>query len=75
MKIIYVMLLFLFKGELEYGICILNLSDPGLIDDRLSYLLSTAKPQSFILLEDIDAAFVGRDPAIESMFKESFMLN
>ena len=41
--------------------CVLNLSDRGLSDDRLNYLLSIAPQQSIILLEDIDAAFVSRE--------------
>lgn len=48
-------------GELEYSICVLNLSERGLSDDRLNHLLSVAPQQSIILLEDIDAAFVTRE--------------
>ena len=48
-------------GELEYSICVLNLSDRGLSDDRLNHLLAVAPQQSIILLEDIDAAFVSRE--------------
>lgn len=48
-------------GELDYSICVLNLSDRGLSDDRLSHLLSVAPQQSIILLEDVDAAFVSRE--------------
>lgn len=47
-------------GELEYGICVLNLSERGLSDDRLNHLLSVAPQNTIILLEDIDAAFVSR---------------
>lgn len=53
-------------GELEYSICVLNLSERGLSDDRLNHLLSVAPQQSIILLEDIDAAFVSRDLATEN---------
>ena len=49
-------------GELGYDICILNLSDAGLTDDRLAHALSTTPPTSLVLLEDVDAAFVQRDP-------------
>ncbi|KAL1523526.1 hypothetical protein AB1Y20_018463 [Prymnesium parvum] len=49
-------------GELGYDICVLNLSDAGLTDDRLAHALSTTPPQSLVLLEDVDAAFVERDP-------------
>ena len=55
-----------FLGELEYAICVLNLSEQGLSDDRLNHLLSVAPQQSIILLEDIDAAFISRDLASES---------
>lgn len=48
-------------GELAFSICLLNLSDRGLSDDRLNYLLNAAPERSIILLEDIDAAFVSRE--------------
>jgi len=48
-------------GELECVVCVLNLSERGLTDDRLNHLLNTAPLQSIILLEDIDAAFVSRE--------------
>ncbi|KAK3792271.1 hypothetical protein RRG08_007350 [Elysia crispata] len=53
-------------GALDYSICVLNLSDKGMSDDRLSHLLTNAPEQSIILLEDIDAAFVSRDLAAEN---------
>lgn len=48
-------------GELEFSICLLNLSERGLTDDRLNHLLNNAPEQSIILLEDIDAAFASRE--------------
>ncbi|XP_055356102.1 mitochondrial chaperone BCS1-like [Paramacrobiotus metropolitanus] len=48
-------------GQLEYSICILNLSERGLTDDRLNHLLNVAPQNSIILLEDVDAAFVNRE--------------
>jgi len=48
-------------GELEYSVCLLNLSERGLTDDRLNHLLNVAPEQSIILLEDIDAAFISRE--------------
>jgi len=48
-------------GELEYSICVMNLGDRTLSDDRLNHLMSIAPQQSIILLEDIDAAFGSRD--------------
>lgn len=52
-------------GHLEYSICVLNLSERGLTDDRLNHLLSVAPEQSIILLEDVDAAFVNRSETKE----------
>lgn len=48
-------------GELERGICVLNLSERGLTDDRLNHLLAMAPQQTIVLLEDIDAAFSSRE--------------
>ena len=53
-------------GELQYSICVMNLSDRSLSDDRLSHLMSVAPQQSIILLEDIDAAFVKREASTEA---------
>lgn len=47
-------------GELSYGICVLNMSERGLTDDRINHLLAVAPQNTIILLEDIDAAFVSR---------------
>ncbi|KAF7304979.1 hypothetical protein MKEN_01212600 [Mycena kentingensis (nom. inval.)] len=44
-------------GSLSYDICILNLSERGLADDKLNHLLSNVPERSFVLIEDIDAAF------------------
>ncbi|OAD52232.1 Mitochondrial chaperone BCS1 [Eufriesea mexicana] len=52
-------------GELEMGICVLNLSERGLTDDRLNHLLAVAPQQTIILLEDIDAAFASREESRE----------
>eukprot|EP01032_Pedospumella_encystans_P020968 gene20968-23805_t len=48
-------------GRLGYNICILNLAERGLTDDRLALALSNIPPQSLVLLEDIDAAFPSRE--------------
>ncbi|XP_076062131.1 mitochondrial chaperone BCS1 isoform X2 [Oratosquilla oratoria] len=48
-------------GHLQLGICVLNLSERGLTDDRLNHLLALAPENSIILLEDIDAAFASRE--------------
>lgn len=52
-------------GKLEYGICLLNLSERGLTDDRLNHLLNVAPEQTIILLEDIDAAFISRESTLQ----------
>lgn len=44
-------------GELDYNICILNLSESNLTDDRLNHLMNHIPERSILLLEDIDAAF------------------
>ncbi|XP_064381973.1 mitochondrial chaperone BCS1-like isoform X2 [Halichondria panicea] len=53
-------------GELDYSICVLNLSDRGLSDDRLNHLLSLAPQRSLVLLEDVDAAFVSREESAKA---------
>lgn len=50
-------------GELQYNICILNVSDPFLTDDRLNYLLATVPPRALVLLEDIDGAIAAHEAA------------
>ncbi|KAI7821990.1 BCS1 N terminal-domain-containing protein [Gamsiella multidivaricata] len=65
-------------GELEYNICILNLSERGLTNDRLNHLLTNLPERSIMLLEDIDAAFAKRDTTQEgfhSMVTFSGLLN
>jgi chaperone BCS1 len=47
-------------GLLSYDICFLNLSERGLTDDSLQQILSIVPDRSFILIEDIDAAFSKR---------------
>ncbi|XP_049985531.1 mitochondrial chaperone BCS1 isoform X2 [Alexandromys fortis] len=56
-------------GELEHSICLLSLTDSSLSDDRLNHLLSVAPQQSLVLLEDVDAAFLSRDLALENPVK------
>lgn len=52
-------------GELDYNICILNLSEATLTDDRLNHLMNHVPERSILLLEDIDAAFNERKQAGE----------
>lgn len=44
-------------GQLSYNICVLNISQKGLMDDKLIHLMVNAPERSIILLEDVDAAF------------------
>lgn len=50
-------------GRLGYNICILNLGDPGMTDDRLQHLLAVVPPRSLVLLEDVDFAVGESTPA------------
>eukprot|EP01043_Picozoa_sp_COSAG02_P047662 COSAG02_NODE_4591_length_5182_cov_5.857761_3_plen_939_part_00 len=47
-------------GQLGLDICMLNLSDTTLDDNALAGSLRDAPQKAIILIEDIDAAFVGR---------------
>lgn len=51
--------IFSLAGHLNYSICVLNLSDPSLTDDRLLHLVNTAPRDSLVLLEDIDCSTKG----------------
>ena len=50
----------LLVGHFDLSISTLNLSQGTMTDDRLQQLLSNVPEESIILLEDIDAATVGR---------------
>lgn len=56
-------------GELDYNICILNLSESNLTDDRLNHLMNHIPLRSILLLEDIDAAFNKREQTAELGFQ------
>lgn len=49
-------------GHLGYNICVLNLAEKGLTDERLALALSCVPSNSIVLLEDVDAAFPARSP-------------
>ncbi|CAA90252.1 Mitochondrial chaperone BCS1 [Caenorhabditis elegans] len=61
-----------------YSVCLLSLSERTLDDDRLNHLLNTAPPNSVVILEDIDAAFVSREdpmsnhPAYQGLSRVTF---
>ncbi|KAF8517158.1 BCS1 N terminal-domain-containing protein [Hysterangium stoloniferum] len=58
-------------GSLSYDICLLNLSERGLADDKLNHLLSNAPERSIILIEDVDAAFNKRVQTTEDGYQSS----
>ena len=58
-------------GHFKYNICLLNLSEKGLTDDRLNHLLVNAPERSIILLEDIDAAFNKREQTTADGFNSA----
>jgi mitochondrial chaperone BCS1 len=47
-------------GHLDYSVAMVNLSEMGMTDDKLAFLLTKLPPRSILLLEDADAAFVNR---------------
>lgn len=48
-------------GELQYNICMLNLSERGMTDDKLAYMMSIVPTRSITVLEDVDAAAIRRE--------------
>ncbi|KAF8623466.1 hypothetical protein AX15_006250 [Amanita polypyramis BW_CC] len=58
-------------GSLSYDICLLNLAERGFTDDKLNHLLSNAPERSFILIEDVDAAFNKRVQTSEDGYQSS----
>jgi chaperone BCS1 len=47
-------------GELDFSVAMVNLSEMGMTDDKLAYLLTKLPKRSILLLEDADAAFINR---------------
>ncbi|KAI1342482.1 BCS1 N terminal-domain-containing protein [Xylariaceae sp. FL0016] len=47
-------------GELDYSIAMINLSEVGVTDDKLAFLLTKLPQGTIVLLEDCDSAFVNR---------------
>ena len=56
---------------MNYDICVLNLSERGLADDKLIHLLSNTPERAFVLIEDIDAAFNKRVQTSEDGYQSS----
>ncbi len=67
--------IFALAGSLNYNICMLNLSERGMTDDRLALALSNVPANSIVLLEDIDAAFPNRDDAEGSSISSTRPVN
>lgn len=59
-------------GGFRMNLYILNLGGPYLTDDTLMSLMSKVPARSFILLEDIDCAFNGRDKSDDARNKLTF---
>lgn len=49
-------------GAFGLNVCVLNLATPDMTDDRLNNLLGNLPRRALLLLEDIDAVFIGREP-------------
>ncbi|KAG0228527.1 hypothetical protein BGW41_003387 [Actinomortierella wolfii] len=49
-------------GHLGLSVCILNLSSKGLNDQQLDQLMNHAPRNALILIEDVDAALLGKQP-------------
>lgn len=67
-------------GSFSLNICILNLSERGLTDDKLNHLMTNLPERSILLLEDIDSAFnlrkqVGENEGFNSNVTFSGLLN
>ncbi|OAF68793.1 hypothetical protein A3Q56_03461 [Intoshia linei] len=62
-------------GHLEYSICILNIGDRGLTDERLHHLLNVVPDQSIILLEDIDVAFNSRSDKSDQSYMQRLTMS
>ncbi|CAJ2513079.1 Uu.00g011980.m01.CDS01 [Anthostomella pinea] len=47
-------------GELDFSVAMINLSEVGVTDDKLAFLLTKLPERTIVLLEDADSAFVNR---------------
>lgn len=47
-------------GELDFGVAMINLSERGMSDDKLTQMLTRLPQRTLLLLEDADAAFNNR---------------
>lgn len=47
-------------GELDYSVAMVNLSEIGVTDDKLAFLLTKLPERTILLLEDVDSAFLNR---------------
>lgn len=58
-------------GSIGYNICLMNLAERGLTDDKLNHLLGLVPDRSIILLEDVDSAFNRRVQTSEDGYKSA----
>ena len=47
-------------GDLDYSVAMVNLSEIGVTDDKLAFLLTKLPERTIVLLEDVDSAFLNR---------------
>ncbi|KAI0000592.1 BCS1 N terminal-domain-containing protein [Xylariaceae sp. FL0662B] len=47
-------------GELDFSVAMVNLSEIGVTDDKLAFLLTKLPERTILLLEDADSAFLNR---------------
>ncbi|KAI0841111.1 BCS1 N terminal-domain-containing protein [Hypoxylon sp. FL0890] len=47
-------------GELDFSVAMVNLSEIGVTDDKLAFLLTKLPERTILLLEDADSAFINR---------------
>lgn len=59
-------------GHFNFNIAVLSLSERGLTDARLARLFVNVPPQTFILIEDVDAAFQGREQSDEHGYQGAY---
>ena len=59
-------------GQFNFNIAMLSLSERGLTDARLARLFVNVPPKTVILIEDVDAAFQGREQSDEHGYQGAY---
>lgn len=57
-------------GELKMDLYVMNIAGNGMGDERLAELMRDVRPNSILLMEDVDAAVVNREPTKKEENKE-----